>query len=92
MMQTLDQVLDDASRAIEIATWEKFDEFPTDHDAVAYRGRGDGWEFLVVSFSIEDQGFPKGSRGWDGTGRKKSTVLHLTRELAERGFRLATLS
>jgi len=47
------------------------------------------WYFVVTSFSIEPQGFPPGSRGWDGAGRKGSVVIRLTRQLAERACKLA---
>lgn len=62
-------------------------------DATAYTGAANGWRFIVVAFSTEDQGFPPGSLGFDGTGTTKlggkPTILRLTRELAEKAFRLA---
>lgn len=61
----------------------------------AYRGSTALWTFLVISFSIEDQGHPAGSRGYDGTGTRSAAqdkplvVLRLTRDLAERFFEMA---
>ena len=54
-------------------------------DAICYTGRTEsGWSLLVVSFGIEDQGFPSGSRGYDGTAWRDGAVVHLSRELAEK--------
>ncbi len=51
--------------------------------ARAFTGAGSGWHFVVVSFDIEDQGFPAGSRGYDGTARRGTVILHLDRAQAE---------
>jgi hypothetical protein len=45
-----------------------------------------GWRLLVVEFDIEDQGFPPGSKGYDGTAAKGATIIRLTRELSELAF------
>lgn len=62
-----------------------------DPSAKAFMGKVEGWNLLVVSFSTEDQGRPVGSRGYDGTGVRVQTpvVLRLTRDLAEKLFKLA---
>ena len=62
-----------------------------DPSARAYTGDAEGWRVLVVSFSIEDQGHPKGARGYDGTVVRSAppVVVRLTRELAEKLFKLA---
>jgi hypothetical protein len=57
-----------------------------DHeDARFFIGKKDDWAILVVPFSIEDQGFPVGSRGYDGTAtnRAEGVVMRLTRGQAE---------
>ena len=60
------------------------------HDARVWKGHGPhGWVFTVISFSIEDQGFPPGSRGVTGAARKENVVMHLTRELADKAIKLA---
>lgn len=43
---------------------------------------------VLMSFSIEDQGFPPGSRGYDGAAinKDKAVMLHLTRGQAEAFF------
>lgn len=75
-------VLDSASAAIDkVKNWSPQSDL--------YTGSADGWFFTVCDFDIEDQGFPKGSRGYDGAGRSDGTVLHLTRELAQRAFEKA---
>jgi len=63
------------------------------HDARAYVGTGGGWRFVVIDFDITEQGFPPGSRGYDGgaTHMGKAIVMHLTQSLAEMGFKLAVL-
>jgi hypothetical protein len=42
--------------------------------------------FVVASFCIEKQGFPTGSRGYDGTvmNPKELAVIRLPRDLAEK--------
>jgi len=47
------------------------------------------WNYVLVEFDIEDQGFPPGSKGYDGTAFKAGTVVHLPRELAELAFKKA---
>ena len=58
---------------------------------VGYVGLAEGWRVVVVSFDIEEQGFPPGTRGYDGAcnSEKHNTVCRLTRELAERVFKIA---
>lgn len=46
--------------------------------ARAWVGTIDGWRFLVVDFETESQGFPVGSRGYDGT------AMHSTRGIVFR--------
>lgn len=57
----------------------------------AFVGTYHSWRFVITDFSIEDQGFPPGSRGVDGavSNTNKSLILHLTREMAQRGLELA---
>jgi hypothetical protein len=60
-----------------------------DDTALAFRGTAPVGTFIVVSFDIERQGFPKGSRGYDGTFAGGGTVIHLSRSVAEAVFKLA---
>lgn len=62
------------------------------HEARGYVGEIGDWHFAVVTFSIEDQGFLPGSRGYDGLGRKGGTIIHLTKPLAEKAAKLAEAS
>lgn len=62
---------------------------PPGPGARSFKGTGGGWVFLVVAFSIEDQGFPPGSLGYDGTAMRGGTIVRLTRSLAERAVKLA---
>lgn len=79
------------------ATWEqeKLREDATKEDPTAdlWKGISKGWTFSVCSFDIEPQGFPAGSRGYDGAGsylsEGGSLVIHLPRDLAELGYQLA---
>lgn len=59
--------------------------------AEAYLGTIGPWRATVVSFNIEPQGFPKGSRGYDGAvnNYKRGVVCRMTREIAERVFKAA---
>ena len=54
-------------------------------EAKSYKASAGEWQFSLVSFSIEDQGFTKGARGADGTAVKTDppTVMRLPRSLAE---------
>ncbi len=85
------QLLKQIEAAIEVATWSPMlMPEPVQNDARGYSGVAPGWVFNVVSFEIESQGFPPGSRGYDGAASNTSGVsVRLTRELAEKAFRLA---
>ena len=48
------------------------------YDPVTFIGEGGGWRIVVVSFSIEDQGFPKGTRGYDGTAKSSCAVVKIS--------------
>jgi hypothetical protein len=58
-------------------------------DVQAFEGESGDWYLLAVSFDIEPQGFQPSSRGYDGVGRKGSTIIRFTRPLAERAFKAA---
>lgn len=88
----MQQIIREAERAIEaVKNWKAMSllKLPKEAKAKAFMGSADGWVFNVVAFSIEDQGFPPGSRGYDGTGTKQTTILRLPRPLAEKAFKLA---
>jgi hypothetical protein len=96
MPPTMQQVLKEAEQAAEGAKWEVSAALETAVNpggARAYETVHNGWKFVVVSFNIEDQGFPPGSLGYDGaaTNKEKGVVLHLTRELAEKFYKAAAL-
>jgi hypothetical protein len=56
---------------------------------VGYIGTHEDWVVTVFRFSIEDQGFPVGSVGYDGALRKGATIVHMTRQVAEETFKRA---
>jgi hypothetical protein len=97
MPPTMQQVLEEAEKAAEGAQWRasepinRVGELEHSGDVRGFEADKDGWHFIVVSFDIENQGFPPGSRGYDGACRntEKGTVLHLTRELAEKFYKAA---
>jgi len=65
-----------------------------DLNARSYRGyHSEGWMFVVVEFDTEPQGFPPGSKGYDGTAvnSQKFIMIRLTRELAEELFEAAKI-
>ena len=70
---------------------EKFQSVETTviGDAKGYLAVTKNWNFVVAEFGIEEQGFPPGSKGYDGTAHKAGTIIHLTRELAELAFKKA---
>lgn len=56
----------------------------------AREGRSAEVQLTVVEFSIEDQGFPPGSKGYDGAAVIAGVgIVHLSRELAEKAFKYA---
>lgn len=55
----------------------------------SYQGEYQQYRIVVVEFSIENQGFPPGSKGYDGVVVAGTTVIHLTRELAKKAFDVA---
>lgn len=81
-------MLKEIAEAAPKATWAAMPlpESVSRHDKTAksYIGKVGDWSVLVMSFSIEDQGHPVGSRGYDGTATKEGTVLRLTKELSEK--------
>lgn len=79
-----------------LAEAEKLDityvETPAPQDetpARAFMASNERWTITVVEFDIEYQGFPPGSKGYDGMVRKDATIVHMTREVAERIFKKA---
>ena len=76
-----------------VKSWKLVDDGALSaNGARAFTGRGSKFTFLVVAYSIEDQGFPPGSLGYDGTASGIPAVVHLTRELAEKAFKQAVQS
>lgn len=61
-------------------------EQPVDEQHNAARGFigiAKNWRFVVASFSIERQGFPQGSRGYDGTAMADGAIIRLPRPQAQ---------
>ena len=57
----------------------------------AFIGTTGDWRATAVAFDIEPQGFPKGTRGYDGAvvNHPRGIVCRMTREIAERVFKAA---
>lgn len=57
-----------------------------------YIGTTGDWRATVVAFDIENQGFPPGTRGYDGAvvHRERAVVCRMTREVAARVFKAAS--
>lgn len=71
-------------------TWRRQDLVgDKDVKATVYVAKEDDWNVVVTAFSIEDQGFPPGTLGYDGMIRHGATIIHMTREVAESVFRKA---
>jgi hypothetical protein len=80
--------LEAIEKALPLVRWEPTDG-PKEHDAKFFQGMAEGWSFTITSFDIENQGFPPGSRGYDGAAASGKAIVRLTRELAEKAFKLA---
>ena len=93
MRLSTEEILAEASQALEqVVNWKPGPLPPEDcYQTRCFVGSTETWSFVIMDFSIESQGFPSGSRGADGaaTCMSKSLVLHLSRELAQRGLELA---
>jgi hypothetical protein len=86
----LSDLLKLAETKIREATWvrtEPMSDVPAYLEAIFWMGRAGDWNITVSSFSIEEQGFPVGSRGYDGfctfLYNGAPIVLRLPHELAE---------
>jgi hypothetical protein len=55
----------------------------------AYCGAHHDFRLCVVSFSLEEQGFPRDTFGYDGALSIDGTVVRLTREFAKKLFTIA---
>jgi hypothetical protein len=84
------KALEEALAALPTMKWLRIGG-PADASARFLHGECSTWTALVADFSIVDQGFPVGSRGYDGTATKKSEplILHLPREAAQAAFEKA---
>lgn len=87
MSQLLREIDECASRA----SWKGTGPIDPESDPTAksFSAEVDGWVLMVISYDIEPQGFPKGSRGYDGTAVRAGLVMRLTRELAEKIYKAA---
>ena len=65
---------------------QPFSEEKNLHDAKGYIGIITKARFVLASFDIEKQGFPAGSRGYDGTYTNEGLIIRLTQEQAQRLF------
>jgi hypothetical protein len=85
------RLLREVEECAKDARWKAGDVECQDQTAKSFSADVPNWTLLVISFDIEPQGFPKGSRGYDGTAVRGNPplVLRLTRELAERLFKQA---
>lgn len=94
MMKQMSELLDEIEKVLPNVVWTKESPsgVPEQYETVAFRGTLPGWVFSVVGFSIEDQGFPPGTRGHDGMVIHGSTVIRLTRPLAEKAYAIANQS
>lgn len=86
--EEMQEVLRQARDAIASATHWTFPHVPKDVPAgtFVYQTTSGPWKIVAVEFSIEDQGFPPGSMGYDGAASRTGdspVLLHLTRDLAK---------
>jgi hypothetical protein len=81
-LMNINQTIEDSvAKGID---WKEKDIDNNSYNTKCYIGTVSKSRFLVASFDIEDQGFPPGSRGYDGSHTKRNTITRLTREQAER--------
>jgi hypothetical protein len=83
--------------ALPSVEWTPLDgnEATAEHEAKFFTGTHPVWSVVISAFSIEAQGFPPGTLGFDGAARAcdgRFLVVRLTRALAEEAYRLAVAS
>ena len=87
------RIFAEAERLAPNWPWKKVAPESIGPAPVAYAGYNvlshEGWTVIVFQFGIEEQGFPKGSVGYDGAVRFNNTIVHCTREVAERLWHVA---
>lgn len=96
-MEELQAALAEIEQALPSVTWVADDVAAADTAGLVrlgarfWRGYANDWEFVLCSFSIEDQGFPPGTFGADGAARhtRRPLVVRLPRELAMRAWKRA---
>lgn len=91
-LETMQQLSEEVGQGLEKVREWRVDSTPSIPDgSILYVGRSATWNYAIFSFSLEEQGFPSGSRGFDGTatGVEHPTIVRLTREQATRGAKLA---
>lgn len=64
--------------------WKMLEPPPQEPTARCFLGTIDDRQYVAVDFDIEPQGFPAGSRGYDGTYRRAMTIMRIPRVFAER--------
>ena len=74
----------------KVDDWERM-EIAESETAIGFCGKYSSWRIIVTEFDIEDQGFPPGSKGYDGAVNdvEKGMVMRLPRDLAEKAFKIA---
>lgn len=91
-LKEMQQLSEEVGRGLEkVRDWRVDETKDIPDGAILYVGKSAEWLYSIFSFSIEDQGFPKGTRGFDGTavGVEHPTIVRLTREQAVRGAEMA---
>lgn len=84
----IQKLLNEIEAVLPSVRWERADG-PSDHDARFFHGTASGWNFTLCSFDVAYQGFPEGTRGYDGAAASGKAIVRLTRELAEQAIKLA---
>ena len=93
MIETMERLLDEIRQGLESTLLQEVEFGDMPKGATYIRGKlPSDWRLLAIEFDIEEQGFPPGSKGYDGTATRGSTVLRLTRELAQLAFEKARKS
>lgn len=81
------EILKEIESEIELTGMKKHENQPPEGSEAVEGFSPAGWRFMAVDFDTEDQGFPKGSRGYAGTAMKDNLIVNLTPQLAEKVFK-----
>ena len=85
MMKVCERMMQEAL----VRTDLKFEKIDSPEGSIAYQATAKDFHVMAIGFDIENQGFPKGTLGYDGVISQGTTITRTTRFVAEMLFKKA---